>query len=70
MNVYLSRDAVTDKQTSSLVAETFDWRPVMATPVKRNGRMRKLVKNFRRVVWKLHTKSSKILHRTVVKMKI
>ena len=39
MNVYLSRDAVTDKQTSSLVVETYDWRHVMATAVKRNGRM-------------------------------
>ena len=47
MNVYLSRDAVTDKQTSSLVVETFDWRPVMATTVKRNDRMRRLVTIFR-----------------------
>ena len=57
MNVYLSRDAVMDKQTSSLVVETFDWRPVMATPVKRNDRMRRLVTIFRRVVCKLHKKS-------------
>ena len=67
MNVYLSRDAVTDKQTSSLVVKTFDWRHVMATAVKRNVRMRRLVTNFRRVVCKLYTKSSKIMHRTVVK---
>ena len=49
MNVYLSRDAVTDKQTSSLVVETFDWRHVMATAVKRHGRMRRLVTHFRRL---------------------
>ena len=57
MNVYLSCDAVTDKQTSSLVVETFDWRHVMATAVKRNGRMRRLVTIFRRVVCKLYIKS-------------
>ena len=50
MNVYLSRDAVTDKQTSSLVVETVDWRHVMATAVKRNGRMRRLVTIFCRIV--------------------
>ena len=49
MNVYLSRNAVTDKQTSSLVVEIFDWRHVMATAVKRNGLMRRLVTNFRRL---------------------
>ena len=70
MNVYVSRDAVMDKQTSSLVVETFDWRHVMATAVKHNGRMRRLVTIFRRVVCKLYTKSSNIMHSTVVKMKI
>ena len=74
MNVYLSCDAVVkrvaDKQTSSLSVETFDWRHVMATAVKSNGRMCRLVTTFRRVVYKLYTKSSKIMYRTVVKMKI
>ena len=59
MNVYLSCDAVTEKQTSSLVDETFDWRHVMATAVKRNGRMRRLVTIFRRVVCKLYIKVRK-----------
>ena len=78
MNVYLSRDAVTE-QTSSLVVETYDWRHVKATSVKLNGWMRRLVTMFRRVVCKLYTKKkkkkkkkkkSRIMHRTVVKMKI
>ena len=56
MNVYLSSDTVTDKQTSSLVVETFDWSHVMETAVKRNGRMRRLVTIFRRVVCKLYIK--------------
>ena len=65
----LSLSAVKDKQKSSLVAETFDWRHIMATAVKRYGWMRRLATIFRRVVCKLYTKSSKIMHRTVVKMK-
>ena len=37
------------------------------TAVDHNGRMRWLITFFRRVVWKLYTKSSKIMRRTVVK---
>ena len=69
-HVTLSLSKVTNEQTSLLVVETFDWRHVLATAVKRNGRMRRLVTFFRRVVGKLYTKSSKIMRRKVVKMKI
>ena len=40
-HVTLSLSEVMSKQTFSLVVETFDWRHVMATAVKRNGRMRR-----------------------------
>ena len=49
-HVTLSLSKVMSKQTSSLVVERFDWRHVLATAVKRNGRMRRLVTFFCRVV--------------------
>ena len=65
--VTLSLSDDMDKQTSSLVVETFDWRYVMTTAVERNGRMLRLVIFVRHVVCIFYTKWSKIMHRTVVK---